>query len=212
MTTSEKMRAVAPPAPELAHLITRCQDGDRVALGEFYSRYRGEVSRNIYRVLGPFRSDLEDVMQEVFIEVFRSIARFRGDAQISTWLYRLCVNVALQRMRKRRRMNEISDDKVSEPTDHETPEQDVDAKRRLAAVYRLLDSLSPKKRLVFILHEIDGLEPREIANIVGAPVLTVRTRLHYARKEFFALAAKDPSLDDRDRRVSRQADYCGREK
>ena len=67
--------------------------------------------------------------------------------------------------------------------------------RRLDAVYRILDELSPKKRVVFILHEIEGREPKEIAGIVGAPVLTVRTRLHYARKEFYARAAVDVRLD-----------------
>ena len=59
----------------------------------------------------------------------------------------------------------------------------------------ILDKLAPKKRVVFVLHEIEGMEPKEIAGIVGAPVLTVRTRLHYARKEFYARAALDPGLD-----------------
>ena len=75
------------------------------------------------------------------------------------------------------------------------PSASLDNARRLDAVYRILDELSPKKRVVFILHEIEGREPKEIAGIVGAPVLTVRTRLHYARKEFYARAATDPRLD-----------------
>jgi RNA polymerase sigma-70 factor (ECF subfamily) len=146
-------------------------------------------------MLGPGRGDLEDVLQEVFIEVFRSIARFRGDAKITTWLYRVCVNVALQRLRKRKRRAEVSGDTVTERVTDETPERELDNRRRLDAVYRILDELSPKKRVVFILHEIEGREPKEIASIVGAPVLTVRTRLHYARKEFYARAASDVRLD-----------------
>jgi RNA polymerase sigma-70 factor (ECF subfamily) len=65
----------------------------------------------------------------------------------------------------------------------------------MAAVYRILDTLAPKKRVVFVLHEIEGREPKEIAEIVGAPVLTVRTRLHYARKEFYALAATEQAFE-----------------
>jgi RNA polymerase sigma-70 factor (ECF subfamily) len=189
-----KLHAVAGPAAQ-PDLVARCQRGEKEALGELYRLYRAEVARNLHRMLGPGRGDLEDVLQEVFIEVFRSIARFRGDAKITTWLYRVCVNVALQRLRKRRRRAEVSGDTVTERVTDETPERELDNRRRLDAVYRILDELSPKKRVVFILHEIEGREPKEIAGIVGAPVLTVRTRLHYARKEFYARAASDVRLD-----------------
>jgi RNA polymerase sigma-70 factor (ECF subfamily) len=187
--------AVAPDMEESLALVDRCRRGEREALGEFYRAYRVEVTRNLYRVLGPGRSDLEDVLQEVFIEAFRSLARFRGDARVSTWLYRVCVNVALQRLRKRKRLAEVSADALGEPADASTPERELENRRRLHAAYRVLDQLSPKKRVVFILHEIEGREPKEIASIVGAPVLTVRTRLHYARKEFYALVAHDARFD-----------------
>ena len=193
-----KLHAVADPAAQ-PDLVARCQRGEKEALGELYRLHRADVARNLHRMLGPGRGDLEDVLQEVFIEVFRSIARFRGDAKITTWLYRVCVNVALQRLRKRKRRAEVSADDVVERAPEiqsaETPERDLDNRRRLDAVYRILDELSPKKRVVFILHEIEGREPKEIAGIVGAPVLTVRTRLHYARKEFYARAAVDVRLD-----------------
>jgi RNA polymerase sigma-70 factor, ECF subfamily len=189
-----KLHAVAGPSAQ-TDLVARCQKGEKEALGELYRLYRAEVARNLHRMLGPGRGDLEDVLQEVFIEVFRSIGRFRGDAKITTWLYRVCVNVALQRLRKRKRRAEVSSDDVGERSTDETPERELDNRRRLDAVYRILDELSPKKRVVFILHEIEGREHKEIAGIVGAPVLTVRTRLHYARKEFYARAATDVRLD-----------------
>ena len=197
-------RPVEPP--ELRDLIARCQAGERAALGDFYRRYRGEVAKNLQRVLGPSsvaRGDFEDVLQDVFIEAFRSIRRFRGDSKLSTWLYRVCVNIALQRLRKRKRLAEVSPDEVPDKVNgsalafrsEQTPERGLDARRRLDAVYRVLDELAPKKRVVFILHEIEGREPKEIAGLVGAPVLTVRTRLHYARKEFYARVAADPRFD-----------------
>jgi len=179
-------------------LVARCRGGQREAQAEFYRTYRPTVARNLYRVLGPHRDDVEDVVQEVFIEVFRAIGRFRGDAKVSTWLYRVCVNVALQRLRKTRRLHEVPDTDAPEPRDDRTPQRTVETAERMRAVYRILDELPPKKRVVFVLHEIEGHEPREIAAIVGAPVLTVRTRLHYARKEFFARASLDPAFGGAD--------------
>jgi RNA polymerase sigma-70 factor, ECF subfamily len=188
-----KQPLVEPPRPPdgQQQLVDRCRVGDKDALGQFYRQYRSEVARNLYRVLGPGRVDLEDVLQEVFIEVFRSIARFRGDSKVSTWLYRICLNVALQRLRKRKRLAEVGTDEGPELRDEATPQRTLEARERMAAVYRILDHLAPKKRVVFVLHEIEGREPKEIAEIVGAPVLTVRTRLHYARKEFYARAGRE---------------------
>jgi RNA polymerase sigma-70 factor (ECF subfamily) len=200
-TTGERP-VIAGKPDGLEALLERCRTGERAAMGELYRLYRNEVARNLSRVLGPRnsgRGDLEDVTQDVFIEVFRSLGRFRGDAKLSTWLYRVCVNVALQRLRKRKRQAEISDEDVPESLhgmrDDQTPERALDATRRVAAVYRILDELAPKKRMVFILHEIEGREPKEIAGIVGSNVLTVRTRLHYARKEFYDRASREPRLD-----------------
>jgi RNA polymerase sigma-70 factor (ECF subfamily) len=135
-------------------------------------------------------------VQEVFIEAFRSIVRFRSESKLSTWLYRVCVNVALQRLRKRRRRGEVVQGDRIDSSDERTPHRLLEAQERMRAVYRILDRLAPKKRMVFVLHEIEGREPKEIASLVGAPVLTVRTRLHYARKEFYDRASREPALGD----------------
>ena len=200
MANTDKLAHVEAQSAEVTALVERCRHGERDALAQFYRLYRGDVARNLYRVLGPSRDDLDDAVQEVFIEVFRSIARFRGEARISTWLYRVCVNVALQRLRKRRRLAEVSSEDVSaDPRDERTPQRALEVGERMNAVYGILDHLSPKKRVVFILHEIEGREPKEIAGIVGAPVLTVRTRLHYARKEFYERAGRESVFSDEDR-------------
>ena len=198
MTNTDQLRPVGSQSAEVSALVERCRLGERDALAQFYRSYRADVARNLYRVLGPSRDDVEDVVQEVFLEVFRSIGRFRGDSKVSTWLYRVCVNVALQRLRKRKRLHEVGapGEDAPETSDDHTPQRAYEAQERLAAVYRVLDTLSPKKRVVFVLHEIEGREPKEIAGIVGAPVLTVRTRLHYARKEFYAIASRDPAFAD----------------
>ena len=194
MADTDKLAQIRASEPLLEALVDRCRRSEREALGEFYRAYRPDVIRTLHRVLGPHRDDLEDAVQEVFIEVFRSIARFRGEARVSTWLYRVCVNVALQRLRKQRRLNEVTSEGRPDPRDERTPQRALESQERISAVYRILDRLAPKKRLVFVMHEIEGFEPREIAGLVGAPVLTVRTRLHYARKEFYARAAREPAF------------------
>ena len=195
---SERLKIAVPRTPEPPALIDFCKRGDRQAQGEFYRSYRSEIARNLHRIMGPHRrlTELEDVLQDVFIEVFRSIGSFRGEAQFTTWLYRVCINVALQRMRKAKRLREIPAARFGDTVTETTPERDYESRCEVGAVYRLLDHLSPKKRVVFILHEIEGREPKEIAELVGAPVLTVRTRLHYARKEFYALASQDDNFSE----------------
>src|SRR5437867_449205 len=89
------------PADE-AELVARCIAGERPAQDELYQRFRRQIANNLYRVLGD-RSDLDDLVQEVFVIAFRGLERFRGDARLSTWIYRICVNVALGRIRTRKR-------------------------------------------------------------------------------------------------------------
>lgn len=191
--------AVLGPADE-ADLIERCKQLDRTAHDELYHRFRRQVAGNLYRVLGD-RDDLEDLVQEVFVIAFRGLDRFRGDARLSTWLYRICVNVALGRIRTRkRRPNAIgvldldlapADPSLTERP--ETPDRSLERRRDQERVYQALEQIAPKKRIVLYLHEIEGLDLKEIAYLVDSNPVTVRTRLFYARREFYkVIAGKDP--------------------
>ncbi|MBW2733681.1 MAG: sigma-70 family RNA polymerase sigma factor [Deltaproteobacteria bacterium] len=170
-----------------ADLVSRCQQGDRDAQGDFYRRYRDDVLRTLYRVLGP-NGEVEDALQDVFIEVFRSLPRFRGQSKISTWLYRVCVNVGLQRIRRKRRRPEGYTSLKEDLPDHETPLRALERRDSSRQVYAILDTIAPKKRVVFILSDIVGMNAKEISDVVQSNALTVRTRLHYARKEFYRKA------------------------
>ena len=170
-------------------LIVLCQQGERSAQADFYRKYRNEVARTVHKVIGP-DADLEDVVQDVFVEVFRSIDKFKGEARITTWLYRVCVNVALQKVRRQQRRPEGHALPEEDLPHHETPLRELERQESSRVVYAILDDMAPKKRTVFILHEIIGFDAGEIGKIVGANVLTVRTRLHYARKEFYAAALR----------------------
>src|SRR5678809_930747 len=126
--------AALDPADE-ADLIERCRADDRAAHDEFYHRFRRSVASNLYRVLGD-RTDLDDLVQEVFVIAFRGLERFRGDARLSTWLYRICVNVALGRIRTRKRrpaaiggldLDVVSSDPLTERP--ETPDRTLERRR-----------------------------------------------------------------------------------
>jgi len=186
------------PADE-AELVQRCRADDRSAHDEFYHRFRRQVAGNRYRVLGD-RTDLDDLVQEVFVIAFRGLERFRGDARLSTWLYRICVNVALGRIRTRKRRPSAMgvSDLDSAATDPslterpETPDRTLERRQEQERVYRALETLAPKKRIVLYLHEIEGLDLKEIAYLVDSNPVTVRTRLFYARREFYKVLAGEP--------------------
>jgi RNA polymerase sigma-70 factor, ECF subfamily len=189
--------ATLDPADE-ADLVQRCRADDRAAHDAFYYRFRRQVAGNLYRVLGD-RGDLDDLVQEVFVIAFRGLDRFRGDARLSTWLYRICVNVALGRIRTRKRRPEaygtndldavaVDPSVVERP---ETPEKSLERQRDRERVYRALELLPPKKRIVLYLHEIEGLDLKEIAYLVESNPVTVRTRLFYARRDFYKALAED---------------------
>jgi RNA polymerase sigma-70 factor (ECF subfamily) len=180
---------------DLSELIERCKAGDGLAFREVFRNHRADVARLVQRMTGR-PSDLEDIVQEVFLQVYRSIKDFRGQSRFSTWLYRVTVNVVLMQRRAARSrpvLQEAPDDAFGADL-RELPDDQVARARRVSAFYRLLDRLSDKKRAVFVLHELEGLSPSEIAKVVSAPVLTVRTRLFYARRELLALLREEPAL------------------
>ncbi len=177
-------------------LIAKAAAGDTVAFRKLYERHRGDVARLVYRMLGA-RSDTDDVIQEVFFQVYKSLKDFRGQSKFSTWLHRVTVNVVLMHRRAARSRPVYSEESPSDLTaDQEAvlPDEDADRRARVRVFSQLLDKLADKKRVVFVLHELEGVPPAEIAEIVGCPVLTVRTRLFYARRELEALIAEEPTL------------------
>ncbi len=191
---SATLRIVEQPA-ELVALIDCCRAGDKQAFRALFTQHRERVARVVYRMLGP-SADLEDLIQEVFVQVFRSLKDFKAQSKFSTWLHRVTVNVVLMHRRQAKSRPVFDGLPLLEPADDKRAHADEEFARqeRVAAFYRLLNRLSEKKRTVFILHEIEGLSPTEIASTVNAPALTVRTRLFYARRELALLLKEEPYL------------------
>jgi len=184
-----------PPDTEDGELVRRCRAGDERAFELLFRRHGAQVSGLVYRTLGP-SPEQEDLVQEVFLQVVRSLGTFRAEARFSTWLYRVAMNVVLMHLRSAGRRPRLVDEELASPALDAAPSahEALETRQRVAAFYRLLARLSDKKRVVFVLHELEGLTPARIAEIVGAPVLTVRTRLFYARRELGRWLEEEPAL------------------
>jgi RNA polymerase sigma-70 factor (ECF subfamily) len=181
---------------EIDPLIRRAQQGDERALRQLFERHRGDVTRIAARLLGP-DAELEDVVQESFVQIFRSLPSFQGQSKLTTWIFRVVANVVrmqLRRKRSRPLLAHASDERLQrEPDPGGRPDTDAERNERVRALYRHLDALSDKKRTVLVLHDLSGMAAKDIAELVEAPVMTVRTRLFYARKELLAALATDPA-------------------
>ncbi|MSP24565.1 MAG: RNA polymerase sigma factor [Myxococcales bacterium] len=166
-----------------------------MAFTKLFRAHRSLVAAVVYRMMGP-SADLEDIVQEVFLQVHRSLPDFRGQSKFTTWLHRVSVNVVLMQRRRARSRPVLVEEEAGnhEPDARLRPDQDLARRRRLSAFHRILDKISEKKRTVFVLHELEGMAPAEIATEVGCPVLTVRTRLFYARRELCELMVDEPAL------------------
>lgn len=181
-------------APDPDPLVVRCQQGDKTAFSELFHRHRADVARIVQRMLGPV-PEVEDVIQDIFIQVFRSLRDFEGKSKFSTWLHRVSVNIVLMHRRAQRSRPHLVEESARQvPIDNLEPDEDAMRHERIRAFYAVLERLPEKKRTVFILHEIEGLHPKEIAQIVDSPALTVRTRLFYARREILQLLREEPAL------------------
>ncbi len=189
-------RLVAPPLahPGKVHgcdeeLVARAQAGDEAALQELYRRHVGGVFRRITNLVGP-EPDREDLVQQVFIELFRGLHRFRGDARFSTYLYRIATNVAYDQLKRRRRRHYSCDDLEQRPCPCPSPETVTMRLEQLHRAWRYLDRIKPKKRVAFLLRVVEGLTLEEIAEQVGARAPAVAQRILHAQRELLALMQK----------------------
>lgn len=201
MAAQNCAQILQPSYPELSpcSLIDRAKEGDRQALDQLLAEHRDTVRRIVYRTIGS-DVDIEDVVQEASIQVVRSIGNFRGDARFTSWLYRLVSNVAKMFIRAKRSPKQLASTRISEcpwvRTAEWNPEDSIAHKERMEKLNGYIAKLSEKKRTVLLLHAAEGLTAAQIAEIVNVPLMTVRTRLFYARKELKKWMNADFDLRD----------------
>lgn len=166
-------------------LIARIQEGDMHAFQTLYEQYWKRVYAHVRRVMGG-RGDVEDVVQEVFVQVHRSLPKFRGDSALSTWIYRITWNVSVSHLRKKKHktvelpaLRQIACSKEQWST--------LEARDKLRTLYAALDDLPDDYREAFVLFELEGHSLQEIADMLETSLNTVASRVRRSRERLRSL-------------------------
>jgi len=154
------------------------------------------VYRRMRNLVPPSAPDFEDLVQAAATEVWRSLPDFQGRSELGTWIYTLCYRVLSNHRRWWRRYSLRFTVGVEDvfPSEQPLPSELLDERGRVERVRALLGRMSDKYRAVVVLHDLEGFEVREIAGIVGANELTVRSRLRDGRRQLRRLLELDPEL------------------
>src|SRR5271155_4939217 len=180
-------RSTEPVAWTEAEAIRRAQAGDSAAFDFLYQLHSRRVYALCLRMVNN-PADAEDLMQEAFLQLFRKIATFRGESAFSTWLHRMTVNVVLMRLRKKSLPTDSLEETMEPDAESSAPKRDIGAPdlRLSGAVDRVnlersVQKLPPGYRTVFVLHDVQGYEHNEIADIMGCSIGNSKSQLHKAR-------------------------------
>ena len=191
----ERLPLRAVPAPDDRDLVARCVAGDRVAQRRLFESEKRRVHATLFRILGP-NQQLDDLVQDVFLSIFRSLHTFRGESSLSTWVDRCAVRAALGHIRGRRgrqHLELVADNVASGDPSAERRAIAREATRRL---YTALDALPAKQRMAFALSAIDGRDVNEIAALMGATAVATKARVWRARRYVERRAKSDPVLSE----------------
>ena len=200
---NQTQREPAPEEPRLdgqpgdRELVERAQQGDGAAFAMLVERHQRQLYRLALRMTGS-EADAQEVLQEAFLNAYQKLPLFRGEAQFSSWLYRIAANSALMRLRRKRRAPDtlaeqplelvgprFSAEGYLEPASSSDWSQRADEKMMSgelgAAINRAVADLPDDYRTVFLLKDVDGLSNEDIANALDLTVPAVKSRLHRAR-------------------------------
>lgn len=167
-----------------AQLIEQTLAGQPAAFGELVRRYQDRLYNMVAHTIG-CAVEAEDVVQDTFVQAYTKLASFRQDSHFYTWLYRIAVNSAISRRRKKRPVLSVDQQQEtigSEPMDSgESPGDRLEREERADQLHTALDQLNEEHRAILVLREMEGFCYEEIADILEMPIGTVRSRLHRAR-------------------------------
>jgi RNA polymerase sigma-70 factor (ECF subfamily) len=167
-----------------SRIIQECQNGDQAAFEVLVDRYKERAYWIAYDLVSDHEA-ARDISQEAFIRVFRKIRTFDPHSRFSSWLSRIVVNLAIDHLRARRSRPAVSlEDLPVDPRAPSAGPSPLEAEESRTAVRKVLDRMPEKYRTVLVLKEINSMSSEEIAKSLGRPALTIRWRLHAARKMF----------------------------
>lgn len=184
--TPRPVRRTSNPGFNEAEAIEKAKAGDGIAFENLYGLHKRRVYSLCLRMTGN-TAEAEDLTQEAFLQLYRKIGTFRGESAFSTWLHRLSVNVVLMHLRKKG-LPEVSLEETLEPQQEDGPKKDIGARDNVLAgsidrvnLERAIENLPPGYRIIFVLHDIEGYEHNEIAEMMGCSIGNSKSQLHKAR-------------------------------
>ena len=175
-----------------SELILKLQQGDEHAFREIVDTYKKMVVNTCYRMVHN-QEDAEDIAQEVFIEVYRSVHKFRSDSKLSTWLYRISVNRTLNFIRDNKRHKGFLSFGDSDKSGHsieshldttkdDTPEFELENSERAKMLREAIDSLAENQKVAFTLNKFEDLSYQQIAEVMEISLSSVESLIHRAKK------------------------------
>ena len=171
--------------------VRRLQRGDTIAFEILVRRHEKAVFNLLYRMLGDY-DDAAETAQEVFLSAYRAIGQFRGDANFSTWLYRIALNHAITRRKstitRQRRVVPIAGTDIIDETQL-GPAESLEKKELRERVQRALNDLAPEDAAVILMRDLQDIPYEDVARVLKVPVGTVKSRLHRARQALKARLA-----------------------
>lgn len=178
---------------DTVELARRASSGDRAAQRKLFCALRRPMHATLYRVLGS-NKQVEDLLQEAFIELFRSLPSYRGEAKLTTWADRITTRVAYRYLRRQRLLLVSSELAPPSASVAGTPEHDLQAKEGVRRLYAALGAMKPHYRIAFALFSIDGRSLKEVAEATGASLIATKSRIWRARRMLEAAARGDAVL------------------
>ncbi len=170
-------------------LVAALQNGEQAAFGELLTRYTEKVNNLAIRITRN-QEDAEEILQDVFVTVFKKIDRFEGKSAFSSWLYRITVNTAFMKLRKRKQTQAVSLDELGDSANEsfsgkrsDTSDVNFISSRHelRAQLDGAIDNLPEEYKAIFILRDVDGLSNQEVGEILNISVPAVKSRLHRSR-------------------------------
>jgi RNA polymerase sigma-70 factor (ECF subfamily) len=191
------MNPVPSPARDYAEcteLARRATSGERGAQRELFRRLRASVHGTLYRVLGS-NELMEDLIQDSFIEIFRSLPHYRGESLLQTWADRIAARVAFHHL-KRKRPRREGDRALASVQLHlvGSPEEHAHHREGLEHLYALFRRMKPEDHVALALFMLDGRSLEEVAEVTGVSLVAAKNRVSRARRKLFAAARRDALL------------------
>ena len=179
-----------------AELVSRCIDGDSSAFEEIVIRYKKLVYSVVYKMISD-KEEVNDVSQEVFIRLYKSLHKYNPEYKMSTWIVKITSNLCLDTLRKKKQDTVTLDDAIGVSSDIDTPEQTLIKNQRSQLINKAINELPEKYRILIILFHNNGMSYEEMTKVLNEPMSIIKNRLYRARlmlKEKLDSARKEEVL------------------